>query len=254
MTDQLAWVRVRSRKLSADEITPEQVLWDGRTAFVEETTSTQASRLKGFGEASISNQLGSSTLAFSSDGHLMIVAQSDKNLQSANTLAPSGSGSLDWYDVAASKALDLLSLVRYGAERELREECALDDDGSRRQRLGSKIMVTGFVRMLHRAGKPEFFCLGRIAATSDEICKRRPDRYVERILAADVEYANWQAGRPKDEILRVCQAYLDRMVRYDGLRIPLSYPLEHALTLLIEVCRDDSAAVVLDRFMRDDLR
>jgi hypothetical protein len=252
MTDQLAWVRIRSKKLSVDGTAPEEVLWDGRIAFIKDKDVAPTSRLKGLGEASISNQLGGSTLAFSSDGHLMIVAQNDRNVQSVNMLAPSGSGSLDWSDVAASNAPDLLSLVGYGAERELREECALDDDGSGRQLISSKVMVTGFVRMLHRAGKPEFFCLGRIAAPSDEICNRRPERYVERVLRADVESANWRAGRPKDEILRVCQDYLDKAFFYRGDRIPLSYPLEHALKLLIEACRDDGAAAVLDRFMQTD--
>ncbi|MDZ4067239.1 MAG: hypothetical protein U1E06_10395 [Tabrizicola sp.] len=251
MTDQLAWLRVYSKKLSADGMTPEEFLWDGRTAFVEADATISTSRLKGFGEALISNQLGASTLAFSSDGHLMIVAQSDKNLQSVNWLAPSGSGSLDWSDVAASQACDLLSLARYGAERELREECALDDCGGPR-RIASKVMVTGFVRMLHRAGKPEFFCLGRIGAPSDEICNRKPERYVESVFRAPVTCANWHVGRPRDQIDRVCQDYLEKIFRYKGGRVPLSYPLEHALKLLIEACRDDRAAVVLDRFMQTD--
>jgi hypothetical protein len=199
----------------------------------------------------ISNQLGASTLAFSTDGHLMIVVQSDKNLQSVNCLAPSGSGSLDWSDVAASKACDLVSLARYGAERELREECALDDDGGPK-RISSKVMVTGFVRMLHRAGKPEFFCLGRIAAPADEICDRRPERYVERVFHATVKCANWHAGRPKDEIRRVCQDYLDKTFLNKGKRIPLSYPLQHALMLLIEACNDECAAKILDNFMKSD--
>jgi hypothetical protein len=95
MTDQLARVRVRSKKLAGDG-TPNPVgwLWDGKASFIEEEVAAPTSRLKGLGEASISNQLGCSTLAFSSDGHLMIVYQSDKNLQSENLLAPSGSRSL----------------------------------------------------------------------------------------------------------------------------------------------------------------
>jgi hypothetical protein len=253
MTDQLAWYRVRSKKLSGDgTATPERVLWDGMTPFIQDEAVAPTSRLKGLGEASISNQLGASTLAFSSDGHLMIVYQSDKNLQSANFLAPSGSGSLDWADMAASNAPDLLSLVRYGAERELREECALDDDGSGRQRISSKVMVTGFVRMLHRAGKPEFFCLGRISAPSYEIFQRRPERYVECVLCADVECVSWRVSRPKDEILRVCRAYLEKRFSDSVIRIPLSYPLEHALMLLIEACQDNDAAAFLDDFMLDE--
>lgn len=245
MTDQLAWVQVRSKAVQKDGMTPETVLWDGMSAFIEKETG----ELKGLGEALISNQLAASTLAFSSDGHLMIVHQNDKNRQSPNTLAPSGSGSLDWADVTNSEAKDFLSLVRWGAERELREECALDDDGSGRRRISSSVMLTGFVRLLHRAGKPEFFCLGRIAAPAHEIRKRTPERYVEEVLRSELACVNWEAARPTDEIVRVCQAYLKSLFQHEGVRIPLSYPLEHALKLLIEVCNDARLASVIDRFM-----
>jgi hypothetical protein len=250
MTDQLAWVRIRSKRLSVEGTTPETELWDGKTAFLAKDRGSSKLRLKNLGEASISNQLAASTLAFSVDGCLMVVAQSDKNLRSVNMLAPSGSGSLDWSDVADSKAKDLLSLIRFGAERELREECALDDDGTGRKRIGSAVMVTGFVRILDRAGKPEFFCLGRVGALFSEICDRRPERYVERVVAAGLKRADWHADRPAHEICRVCQDYLEESFTYRGARIPLSYPLEHALRLLIEICQDSAAAAVVDEFMK----
>jgi predicted nucleotidyltransferase len=250
MTDQLAWLTVRSKELSADGATPKQILWNGVSAFIERSATTGSLRLMGLQEASISNQLGASTLAFSSDGHLLVVYQSDKNQQSKNVLAPSGSGSLDWSDLASSSSSDLLSLVRYGANRELEEECALDDDHGSRNSISSKVMVIGFARMLHRAGKPEFFCLGWIAAPAHEIINRKPERYVECVVKANVERANWNAGKPREEIIRVCQAYLNETIRYKGSRVPLSYPLGHGLSLLVEVCRDDYAAVVVDHFIQ----
>src|SRR5262249_43311689 len=112
-----------------------------------------------------------------------------------------------------------------------------------------RIMVTGFVRMIHRAGKPEFYCIGRIGAPAHEIVERKRERYVERVLTPDVACANWEAEHPSEEIHRICESYLrQRFSR--GTRI-LSYPLEHSLTLLIEACKDPAAASVLDQFMRD---
>jgi hypothetical protein len=104
--------------------------------------------------------------------------------------------------------------------------------------------------MLHRAGTPEFFCLGRINAPFAEIATRRPERYVEQVFAPNIQGANWRLGRSSDEIRRVCESFLEN--RLDGRddRIFLSYPLQHALVLLIEACRDNGAAAILDRFMR----
>jgi DNA-binding XRE family transcriptional regulator len=248
MTDQLAWIWIRSKKLGVDRGTAYEVLWDGLAAFIDHGPGSKKSRLKGLGEATVSNQLGGSTIAISSDGHLMIVAQSDKNRQSINLLAPSGSGSLDWSDVERGRASDLLQLVRFGAERELREESALNQDGTGRRRIASKVMVTGFARMLHRAGKPEFFCLGKIDAPSVEIVGRSRELYVQSVFPGG-ESANWDR-RPRDEIVRVCKSYLRQTFRKGaGERIPMSYPLEHGLKLLIEICQHKDAGPVIDDFI-----
>lgn len=251
MTDQLAWHRVFSEELSKkDKLSPKKIIWHETKAFYEENPSSpNSSGFKGLGEALISNQMGASTLAFTDDGHLLLVLQSVKNLQSAKMLAPSGSGSLDWSDKASSQANDLLSLISFGAQRELEEECALGTDGGSRPKIDSKVMVTGFARMLHRAGKPEFFCFGRIFATARKVYERKPERYVDYVFAAAVEVANLKAVRPRDEVRRVCRAYLDQFLSRKD-RYPLSYPLEHGLKLLIELCENESAGDALDRFIR----
>lgn len=247
-TDQLAWTQICSRRLRDDGISPEHLLWDGLGAFIEIDEQSQTASLKSFSRADISNQLGASTLAFSSDGHLMIVYQSKHNLQSESFLAPSGSGSSDWSDVADSGATDLLSLALFGAQRELAEECALNDDGTGRMPLRSKLIVTGFARMLHRGGKPEFYCLAKIDATYDELCAREPERYVERITRANYQRADWQRNRPCDEIAQVCKHYLGS-IGPGRRRVPFSYPLQHALMILIDACADEPSRQVLDRFI-----
>jgi hypothetical protein len=248
MTDQLAWKRVRSKQLSKNSVSPKRILWDGMSAFIENDISTYSARLRELAEAEISNQLGASTLAFSNDGRLMIVYQNARNVQSKDMLAPSGSGSLDWPDVVASRARDFLSLVKYGAERELREECTLEayDDPAGRHwpAIDSKVMVVGFVRMIHRGGKPEFICLGRIFAPGRQICERKPERYVEYVVPAAVQSVDWNLGPPTREIRRVCRDYLNKTVP-----LALSYPLEQALRILIDLCDNERAAKVIDNFM-----
>lgn len=220
---------------------------DGASTFINKTSG----ELMSLDDVSLSNQVGASLLGFSSEGHMMIVYQNDKNNQSANTLAPAGSGSLDWEDVADSKAEDFLSLIKFGAERELREECSLDVRKKDKLRIGSSVMLTGFARMLHRGGKPEFFGLARIGATAAEIKRRKPERYVDKVVESGVRPADFLNGRPSQELIRVCKAYLEKVFQIGEFRVPLSYPLEHALNLTIEVCSTEDTAVVIDRFMRE---
>jgi hypothetical protein len=233
MTDQLGWMQVRSTKLRSDQ-TPERVLRD-LGCFVDDS-----GRLKGFSENLISNQLGASTLAFSRDGYLMIVVQNDKNLQSKDWLAPSGSGSLDWRDVTASGSSGLIGLVEYGAQRELREECALDYTGGDRI-VPSKVRAIGFARMLHRAAKQEFYCLGYMDGTEAEIRDRKPERYVAQVFSAEVGRVDFGSKHPTEDIIRICSAFLGKRTI-----VPLSYPLEHGLQLLLEACADGRTAQVLD--------
>ncbi|BAR57660.1 hypothetical protein NK6_4493 [Bradyrhizobium diazoefficiens] len=249
MTDQLAWRRIRSKALAPDGMSAERVLWDGLSEFIWEDGRRNGTRLKGFAEAQVSNQLGASTLAFSNDGHLMLVVQNDKNRQSANLLAPTGSGSLDWRDVENCGSHDLLQLVRFGAERELWEEASLDEHGAERK-IDSRVMVFGFARMLHRAGKPEFFLIGRIDALAQEICDRRKELYVQRVLTSGVEPLNWKSVHLAADLIRLCSDYLQRTyLDSRAQRIGLSYPLEHSLRILIDVCRNEAAAFKIEAFL-----
>ena len=107
--------------------------------------------------------------------------------------------------------------------------------------------------MMHRAGKPEFFCLGVLGATADKIRKRDPERYVWKVIKPEMARAIWDTPHPTKEVARVCQAYIDEARRREQGRIPLSYPLEHALKLTIELCGDVHAGPVLDQFIRTSL-
>ena len=162
MTDQLAFRRVFKRTDNQD------VLHSGTDDFIKIANSVPT--LIPLSQASgISNQLGASTLAFTKDGLITIVGQTKQNAQSVNRLAPSGSGSLDWEDVEHCEKDDFLHLIKLGAARELVEECGLDGLISIEQFARRYIAIYGFSRMIHRAGKPEFFCVAALPFHSAEI-------------------------------------------------------------------------------------
>jgi len=240
-TDQIAWFRFSTSRTKPDG-TPERMLWDGMDAFIDRN-----GRLKGFAQCAVSNQLGASVMAFTKDGEMLVVHQNKQNHQSVGRLAPSGSGSLDWDDVG--DRTDFLDIARYGAKRELDEECMLVDEDEKYSTIDSEVLLTGFVRMVHRAGKPEFFGIARIDATSDEICARDPERYVEKVFTAQIEKANW--SKPASpQIARMCRTFLDQHRGFGVNSVPLSYPLQHLLNHLPEVCEDKEQAAVIDAFMK----
>jgi hypothetical protein len=170
----------------------------------------------------ISNQLGGSTVAFSRDGHMLIIVQNNKNLHSANLLAPSGSGSFDWTDWKSHAPCDFLHLVERGAKREMDEECSLLIGPP----IESRVFPIGFAQMVHRAGKPELICLGFINEDADEIRKRRPEAYVKRILNLPLPPCDFVSSAPERSIA----AYLDNFQERN--QMPLSVPLEHSLQVL----------------------
>ena len=126
-------------------------LFDGRSLWL---TGEPDWQIKPLDSSDCSNHIGVSTLAISSKGIIPLIRQPSKSAQSSGLLAPSGSGSLDWQDLAGAQAgpsLTFPKLITYAMDRELREECGLTP-GDLQQ-----TYLVGYARMLHRAGKPEFF-------------------------------------------------------------------------------------------------
>lgn len=113
-------------------------------------------------ESICSNHIGISTLAFTSDGKIIITTQTGDSAQSANLLAPSGSGSADFKDLE-NKTITFHDFITNAMERELLEECGLDENMNG----FVNSHVIGFARLLHRGGKPEFFGVSFVNKSSD---------------------------------------------------------------------------------------
>jgi 8-oxo-dGTP pyrophosphatase MutT (NUDIX family) len=141
-----------------DRITGEE-----REIRIEELV-TPSGRLVTLSESRLANNMGISTLAFTADGLLLVVHQSQRNLASGRLLAPSSSGTLEPNDLKATGSnVSLQGLLVHGMERELREETGLS--------VGDIIetRVIGFGRWLERGAKPEFFGVTRLRISSKDV-------------------------------------------------------------------------------------
>lgn len=236
----LMTTEVAFTKISALAAEPPEELTDGLSSFVNQTGFA---RLRPLDDNQSANQIGVSTVAFTIDGRLLIVRQTPKNVQNKDLLVPSCSGSLDWDDLAKSKANDLLGVIRYGSKRELIEECGLRRQGifTKRPEIGCEVLVIAFSRILNRGGKPEFFCLGRIEATGEEV-KRRRRSLVERLFTRKVFFFQTPPIEVTDlaAISEKVTAYCENILEYGrrkNLNVHMSYQLEQALKFLIFACQ-----------------
>ena len=148
-TNDVSWLEINSRPVSA-LFSPLKLVYDGFSLFMNQVGALRT--LAPLAGSRCSNHLGVSTMATTRDGVVLITGQSSRNVQSRRLLAPSGSGSVDWHDLGRSE--DLLAVIRRAAERELTEECGL-----KAGQYPMRTSVVGFARLIHRGGKPEFFCM-----------------------------------------------------------------------------------------------
>ncbi|MDP9591324.1 UNVERIFIED_ORG: hypothetical protein J2W19_003900 [Shinella zoogloeoides] len=138
----------------------------------------QNSRLLGLEESVLSNHIGVSTIVLTCDHQVVLQDQGDQAV-SGNETAVGASGSLDLRDIDETKlnAPTLQGLLRYGMEREAREELSAEFNNGR-----PNTFLTGYARYLARGGKPEFFGITRSRSTLAQLKPTRPDkRFVANI-------------------------------------------------------------------------
>jgi hypothetical protein len=114
-----------------------------------------------FADSWLANIIGVSTLAFTVDGKLVVVRQSNRNTGSPGHFAPSGSGALEPRDLDPSGGLG--PTVVTGANRELEEECGIPLHHI------EHAWPLGHGRWLSRGAMPEFSCVSLLDLTSDAV-------------------------------------------------------------------------------------
>ena len=132
-----------------------------------------------------SMHIGVNTLGITKDNFLCLWMQV-KGQHSNGLLAPTGSGSMDWADVRnirrkcnKTMPLNLVDVVKFAAERELKEE-SFDKDGLARLAKCVQALrtdVIGFYRWGSRGGIPGFLCVTKIPVNYRDM--RVSDKIVE---------------------------------------------------------------------------
>jgi hypothetical protein len=133
--------------------------------------------LRTLAESDLSDCIGISTVAFTADNALILTKQTDRNIASADLLAPSGSGSLDPRDLGPREEI-LQDVVRRGMERELCEETGIRPSEIHRTE------VIGFARWLDRGAKPEFLGITKLSINAKDIEAGRRLSWAERTYTA----------------------------------------------------------------------
>jgi hypothetical protein len=142
------------------------VLFDGRSLFPVVMRSDKSPVLLPLSQSEMCNHIGISTIGFSKDRKLVLWQQTAKAQQSENQIAPTGSGSCDWKDLAPSRRLK--ETLKIAMERELTEESSRR--GSKvKQNLVEKTIVIGFFRWVRRGGKPEFLGISRLRVNAGDL-------------------------------------------------------------------------------------
>lgn len=204
----------------------------GRRLFLD-----RGSRLRPTGQSWLFNGVGVSTLAFTRDGMLVTLRQSNKTLNNPGLYAPAGSGALEPQDANGQLSLPLAQFICAGALRELREECAIQ---SREIEL---VLPLGFGRWLDQAGRPEFHSVAFLGIDSHQLRRRRTS-ISERAFVREIRFDRMPMGA-------------DRW--HHGERAALLPPdiansmsavLETAIALLVDAVLDDGGRVNVELAQR----
>jgi hypothetical protein len=107
--------------------------------------------------SSCSNFIGISTLVFTKDRRFIVGQQAAFSRANRGRFAPSGSGSVNNKDTKYAKSFG--GILTYAMEREFCEEC---NYSIKKARTTMRTRLIGYVRLLERGGKPDYFGLSYI--------------------------------------------------------------------------------------------
>lgn len=127
----------------------------------DEFINPRTNKILSLTESRLSNQLGASTLLFTSDNKIIFLMQGKRTNENKKRWAPSGSGSFDFVSPKPGQLFADYCLEQ--AKRELCEESNIKENDIK------KIAICGFGRYVYRNGKPEVFCLATTLRKSTDI-------------------------------------------------------------------------------------
>jgi hypothetical protein len=174
--------------------------------------------LRDLSERMLSNHVGGSTLAFTSDDYLVIQRQTNNNRQSPGRAAPSGSGSFRWKDTKGASTIQ--DVVRAGLRRELVEETGAPKGAQ------VPVEILGAVRHIHRGGQVEFYGIARLPVQWSEVRAKRG----ELLWVFDQQSSKCRLESPVALAEDIHRIY--KKLPHSG---PVSFPLQVAQSMLLDV-------------------
>jgi 8-oxo-dGTP pyrophosphatase MutT (NUDIX family) len=212
-----------SNELTRWSITRSGLDWDFHHRYLLDSHN----RVIALSQSELANIVGVSTLAITTDDHVLLVLQSGKSSASAQLWAPSGSGSLEPQDVSNQDRLS--DVVLSGAVRELREECGLTPDSV----LSSQLL--GYGRWLERGAKPEFVCVTALSCTSNDVLRhpsyrdRSEKHWTTAVECIPLNLAvsaadDWSGPEARSSAAHRLIGNSDRVI--SGISVPLQFSLE----------------------------
>ncbi len=122
------------------------------------------------------NFIGVSMLVITRDKHIIIGKQAMFSKANKGRFAPSGSGSVDYADIRKAckyygktkRELTFNEILTYAMTREFCEEC---NYSLKRAKKTLKNSLTGYVRLIERGGKPDYFGIGYLDDDIENIQK-----------------------------------------------------------------------------------
>ena len=218
--------------LASDALAWKDVLIDNRdrAEFGRRLFINRKGDLRDFGDSWLVNAIGTSVLAITSDGRLVLVLQSNKNESSGGLFAPSGSGSLEPRDFGQKTKANFADVAANGALRELGEEAQIAPHEV------ESVHFLGFGRWVEKSGKPEVLSLAFLNVDSHEI-HRRQVRPSERPFTT--QFGAYDFAIPAKEWV---EGDVLSMVD-ENVQTRLSLPLAASLMLLNEASNSGQAAL-----------
>lgn len=169
---------------------------------------------KSISETTLNNNMGGSTIGFTSDNQLIFWIQSGAAQHSQGLIAPTGSGSCDYSDLIGN---DFLKTIKRTMERELLEESTGGVDFSNI----IETRVIGYFRWKKRGGLPQFVGITKLNLTKKELSLNKEEiREPKNETEKDNLSRGFTDGNLEDIVL-----YLQTRCKLPNLSVPLYYNL-----------------------------
>lgn len=183
---------------------------------IKKLDNLEKRRIKGISETLLNNNMGGSTIAFTSDNYLVFWIQNGNAQHSEQLIAPTGSGSCDYKDLTEN---DLIKTVKKTMERELLEE------STARVNFNDIIetKVIGYFRWLNRGGLPQFVGITKLKLRKDQLTFNNKEIRVANPNFEDEDDLYEKFGN--NATMNDISGYLISTLKKPNLSVPLFYNL-----------------------------